>query len=122
MRSREELVNRVAKFLGKLVAGQPLEAEDYASIDDELESVIENLSSRGIVYVPDLDSIDDGIFLPLARVIAAAVCSDFAVPLASIAGFVGPTPETTEPRKSEIELRVMGRNPPSNDTIRVVNF
>lgn len=123
MRTRADLVNRAAKFLGKLVAGQALAAEDYDSIDEELPSIIENLNSRGITYVADLDEIEEAGFLPLARIVAATVATDFSVPLNTLVGFVGPTPETTEPRKSELELRALARSGNStSDVIRFQNF
>jgi hypothetical protein len=117
MRTRADLVNRAAKFLGKLVAGQALADEDYASINDEIPSIVENLNARGIAYIPDVEEYEEAIFLPLARIVAAIVAPDFSVPLNTLSNFVGPTPDTTEPRKSEIELRVLGRGPNSPETV-----
>jgi hypothetical protein len=117
MRTRADLVNRAAKFLGKLVAGQALSAEDYQSIDDEIPSIVENLNARGIAYIPDLEEYDDAIFLPLARIVAAICAPDFSVPLNTLSGFVGPSPQTTEPLKSENELRVLGRQANSPETV-----
>jgi hypothetical protein len=117
VRTRADLVNRVAKFLGKLVAGQSLSAEDFASIDDEIQSVVDNLNARGVTYISDVDNIEEAVFLPLARIITTVVATDFSVPLNSLVGFVGPTPATTEPRKSELELRTLGRTVASSDDV-----
>jgi hypothetical protein len=117
MRTRADLVNRAAKFLGKLVAGQALSAEDYQSINDEIPSIVENLNARGITYIPDVEEYDEAMFLPLARIVVATICTDFSVPLNSLAGFIGPTPQTTEPLKSENELRVLGRQANSPETV-----
>lgn len=116
MRTRADLVYRVAKFLGKVIAGEPLGPVEYQTIDDEIPSIVSNLNSRGVTYVADNDEIEDEMFDPLARVIACKVCTDFSVPLASLAGF------ENEPRRSEAELRALGRDANSNDVIRFVNF
>lgn len=116
MRTRADLVYRAAKYLGKVVAGQALESEDYEAIDNEIDSLIANLNARGITFIPDDESISDEGFLPLARVLAAAVCTDFAVPLNALAGFEG------EPMRSELELRALGRAGITNDRIRFENF
>lgn len=117
MRTRADLVNRAAKFLGKLVAGQALADEDFASINDEIPSIVENLNARGITYIPDVEEYDEAQFLPLARIVAATVCTDFSVPLNTLSGFVGPTLQTSEPLKSEIELRVLARASASRETV-----
>jgi len=123
VRTRADLVNRSAKFLGKLVAGQALSTEDYASIDEEIPSIVENLNARGVTYIPDVEEIEEAMFLPLARIIAATIATDFSVPLSSLVGFVGPTLATTEPRKSELELRTLGRTAASpDDVIPFQNF
>jgi hypothetical protein len=123
VRTRADLVNRAAKFLGKLVAGQALSAEDYASINDEIPSIVDNLNARGVTYIPEVEEIEDAMFMPLARIVAANVATDFSVPLNSLVGFVGLTPATTEPRKSELELRTLGRTAASSeDTIPFQNF
>lgn len=116
MRTRADLVNRAAKFLGKLVAGQALESEDYASIDNEVDSIIDNLNARGITYIQDSQSIEDAGFVPLARIVAANVCTDFSVPLSSLAGFEG------EPLRSEMQLRALGRDSKTSDRISFENF
>lgn len=116
MRTRESLVYRVAKFLGVVVVGEALGAVEYSSIDDEIPSIVANLNSRGVVYIPDEEEIEDEIFDPLARIIAAKVCTDFGISLDKMPGF------EEEPRRSEMELRAIGRSPSVNDVIPFVGF
>src|SRR5687768_5522247 len=103
MRTREDLVYRIAKLLRLAVAGEALGSVEFASINDEIPSLIATLNSRGVVYVPDVEEIEDDIFDPLARVLAARLCTDLGVTLANIPGF------ETEPMRSEIELRSIAR-------------
>ena len=110
------MVYRVAKFLGKVIAGEPLGAVEFQTIDDEIDSIVANLNSRGVTYIPDADEIEDEAFDPLARVIAAKVCTDFGMSLANLAGF------ESEPMRSERELRVLRRDAKTTGAIKFVNF
>lgn len=116
MRTRESLVYRVAKFLGVAVVGEALGAVEFNSIDDEVPSIVANLNSRGVTYIPDVEEIEDELFDPLARIIAAKVCTDFGMTLANLPGF------EAEPMRSEMELRAIGRPAPTTDVIPFVGF
>lgn len=115
--TRVDLVRAIAENLGKLVAGQNLEDEDAAAIDDRLPSLVANANQRGFVYIGDIDNIEDEIFDPFSRWCTAKVCQKFSVPLNSIAGF------ENEPLRSEAEMRALTRGPfSSRDVIKFVNF
>lgn len=116
MRTRAELVYRVAKFLRKVIAGEPLGDVEYATINDEIPSIVANLAARGVTYVQDVEDIEQEAFDPLARVIAAKVCTDFGMSLAAVPGFEG------EPMRSERELRALARPSVVEDVIRFDNF
>jgi hypothetical protein len=116
MRTRESLVNRIAKLLRISVAGEALGAVEFASINDEIPSLVATLNSRGVVYIPDVEEIEDDIFDPLARVLASRLCTDLGVTLGDIPGF------ETEPMRSEMELRSISRSPSVNDVIPFVRF
>lgn len=79
MKTRNDLINRAAQRLGVLGAGQSLSAEDAQIIGDQIEPVIEELSARRVVYIPDPDEIEDAYFNGLADCLAAAVAQDFAL-------------------------------------------
>lgn len=116
MRTRAELVYRVAKFLRKVIAGEPLGDVENATINDEIPSIVANLNARGVFYFPDVEEVDDELFIPLARIIAASVCTDFGMTIASVPGF------ESEPIRSEMELRALGRTSSVSDVIRFENF
>jgi hypothetical protein len=117
MKSRADLVNRIAKYLGKLVPGEALGAAEYSSIDDELDQLSANLIARGILTSAfDIDEIEDELFKPTARVFTCDLCTDFSVPLQSLQGF------QNEPMQSLSELRVLARAPVSEDVIPFQNF
>lgn len=116
MATRVDLVEAIAENLGKLVAGQSLEAEDFEAINKRLPSLIENANRRGFVYIPDIDDLDDGIFDPFARWCTAKVCQKFSVPLNSIAGF------ENEPMRSEMEMRAINREAGGSDVIPFNGF
>ena len=116
MRTRDEIVYRAAKFLRKVIAGEPLGSVEFATINDEIPGIIANLNSRAVTYVPDDEEFEDEIFDPLARVIAAKVCTDFGMTLAAMPGF------ENEPMRSEMELRAINRSASVRDVVRFENF
>jgi electron transfer flavoprotein alpha/beta subunit len=114
--TRVDLVEMIATFLGKLVAGQNMEDEDAAAIDSRLPAIIATLNARGVTYIPDIEEIDDEKFDPLARICAAKLSTVFSVPLDTLTGFRG------EPMRSESELRAIGRTRSFDDVVRFNNF
>lgn len=115
-KTRADLVSRALKFLGKLRAGQAPEAEDYQSVDDEIDPLLENLKFRNIVYVPDPDDIDDAIFQPLARRLAGECAADFAVDLTL------PEMALCIPANAENELLALAPKSSDDDVISFVDY
>lgn len=116
-KTRADLVNRIAKYLGKVVPGEALGAVEYQTIDDELDQLTANLVQRGILTASfDLDEIEDEYFKPTARVFTCDLCTDFSVPLQSLQGF------QNEPAQSLSELRVLGRQSNASDVISFKNY
>jgi hypothetical protein len=116
-KTRADLVNRIAKYLGKLVPGEALGAVEYDMIDGELDQLSANLIQRGILTAAfDIEEIQDEYFKPTARVFTCDLCTDFSVPLQTLQGF------QNEPNQSLSELRVLGRATNSSDVIRFQNF
>lgn len=78
-RSRSDLVERTAKLLGVIGAGQTLSAEDSASIDAEYPGMVATLEAENIYRVENMAEIEDDAFLWLAHVLAVTCCSDFGL-------------------------------------------
>ena len=115
-KSRAELVTRALKFLGKLRAGQAPAAEDFQSVDDELDPLLENLNTRKIIYIPDPEDIDDAVFQPLARRLAGECAVDFAVDLTV------PEMQACLPINAESELRALAPATSDSDVIAFEDF
>lgn len=79
-KTSEQLAIRALSILGKVQAGQTPATEDVAAVVDVIEPLVAQIGIGSVVYVGDLDSIDDAIFLPLARRLALEVAPDFGLP------------------------------------------
>lgn len=76
-KSREEFVNRALRKLGALATGQAADPEDYAAVDDTVQSVMSDLATRDIFQWGDPDKIDDDAFEHLADILAQTNARDF---------------------------------------------
>ena len=72
--TREGLIALAADELNVTSVGQTLAIEDYEKIDDKIDGLLANLSSRGIVYIGDADAIPDSIADQMG-ILLADVCS-----------------------------------------------
>lgn len=70
MKSRRDLVDRALEVLGVLAAGQVAANEDLARVDGYVDTTIADLTARDVVYVPDTQEFEAGIFDDLAKVLA----------------------------------------------------
>ena len=76
-KTRIELVHRGLKNLGVLPQGQTPSAEEFNSVDDLVDSVIEDLIARDIYYLQDADAVPEEAFMPLGHVLAWASAAEF---------------------------------------------
>ncbi len=111
-RARADLVTEALANLGVLAAGQMPAAEDYAFVDEKLESIMDGLAAREIVYVPDLSAIPNPWFDSLAAIVAYACRSKF--------GITGDDLQTLTINNAEAErnLKVMTRGRPTYEPLR----
>lgn len=79
-KERADLIQEVAETLNVTGVGETMSAEDRATIDARIEPKVAELSSRGILYVPDLDDIPDEVFDALATLVAEATAPAFGQP------------------------------------------
>lgn len=85
-KTRADLIKRTLKVLGVLAAGQDPAAEDYETVDEQIDPKLADLSARDVIVLSATDEFDEAVFLPLAAVMAHAVAADFGVqvPLGSM--------------------------------------
>jgi hypothetical protein len=70
MADRQDLIYRALRNLGALPQGQAPSAEDYQSISDLIDWTLEELQYRDVVYVADVDNLEDRFVQPLGHIIA----------------------------------------------------
>lgn len=75
--TRKQLVERALRVLKVTEANEAPNAEDYATVDELVDAVLDQLNEREIVHVQDDDAIEPAIFLPLAECLADACTKDF---------------------------------------------
>ena len=72
-----DLVTKAAGNLGFLAAGQTISAEDSAFLTALTLNLFEELSGESIIDTPDVDAIEDSVFLPMARILAERAAPDY---------------------------------------------
>ena len=68
------------KTLSLLVGGDigaAPSAEDTATLDGYIDSVVAELSSDGTFYIDDPDNLDDELFVPFCKLVAQAAAEEF---------------------------------------------
>lgn len=78
--SRENLVLLALEELGVPGGGQTPSAEDKATIDNKLNSVMGDLAQRNIYVWGDPDQIEDAAAIHLAKIMAHASARSFGQP------------------------------------------
>jgi hypothetical protein len=78
-KDRQELVHRALKNLGVLPQGQSPSAEEYNSVDDLVEPMVEDLLGRDIVFLESTEVFEDRFFLALGHVLAGQAAAEFGM-------------------------------------------
>lgn len=78
-KTRADLVNKALKNLGVLPQGQAAGAEEFNQVDALVDPMIEDLIGRDIVFIEDVDAIEDKYFLHLGHVLAGLAQSEFGM-------------------------------------------
>ena len=76
-KTREDLIYRAATEVGALASGQSLAAEEYVTIDNLVDPLVQQLSFDGVVHVQDTNAIQPEHFIPLARLLANEAAISF---------------------------------------------
>lgn len=115
-RTRNDLINETLDVLGVLQAGQLVPPEDAAKVDAKINGVVASLRARRVYFVQNPNSIDEEVFLPLARCVAVASVSGFG-----ISQIDGKDPEAVK-QLAETELRLLHPGVHVNESMRVNYF
>lgn len=78
-RTQSDLIVKVLGNLGIPGSGQTPEVEDVQRVQANIQSIIDDLAGREVVYVPDLNNISNTIFIPLAKIVAYEMKDEFGV-------------------------------------------
>jgi hypothetical protein len=78
-RTSTDLVNEALANLGVLVAGQPANVEDFAFVNEKLDSIFRKIAALEISWVPDPQNIPGEWFSDLADIVAGECCTKFGV-------------------------------------------
>lgn len=57
--------------------GQAPSAEDAATLDGYIDSVVAELGADGTAYIGDPDDLDDALFVPFCKLVANAAADEF---------------------------------------------
>jgi hypothetical protein len=111
VKTRTQLKQRAALYLGIIEPGEALSTEDDATFDGLVDPLIAQLEVDEIVYISDTDAIELYYFLPLARLLANTAGPDFGSPI-------------NEPAKEQDEktLRRMSSSKPTLETMKALYF
>jgi len=113
-KTRRDLVDRALDVLGVLASGQAPATEDVARVDGYVDTTIADLLDRDVVYIPDSEEIEEGVFDDLAKVLANncregfGLASDPALPAIAAA--------------AENKLRIKSAQGPTYQTLKTVYY
>ena len=78
-RPSADLVTEALANIGVLAAGQPIDVEDFAYINEKLDAIFRKLAGLEIVAVADAANIPGAWFADLADIVAGECASKFGV-------------------------------------------
>ncbi|MCS3725504.1 hypothetical protein [Bradyrhizobium betae] len=126
-RSSSELVLAVLKRTNVLAVGQAVDPEDYALVNDNLDSIFRKLAGLEIVYVGDRDNIPAGWFSDLVDIFAGECGSDLGVSGQDLVDLVnrglgGPPQTEIGGGAAAKSLKIITRGKPTYEIYRMQTF
>lgn len=92
--------NTLSILVGGIVGDAP-SAEDAAEIDKHIDAVATELNKKGVVYISDVDALDDELFDNFCELVANSAANKY-----------GGKPDPAMKRYYENEIRVIVRQTP----------
>lgn len=128
-RTQNDLITRVLDITGVLSVGQPIDPEDYAKVQVNLDSWLRKLAADEIVYVPDSNNIPGPWFEDLAAIIAGLVAPSLGISGQDLADLVGAglggaagSGTKAGSGTAAMSLKLMLRARPTGEVLRVEYF
>ena len=126
-RPSADLVTEALANIGVLAAGQPIDVEDFAYVNEKLDAIFRKLAGLEIVAVADADNIPGAWFADLADIVAGECASKFGVMgdeyvklvNKGLGGAAGVEIGAGAAAKS---LKVQTRGRPTYETLRIQNY
>lgn len=126
-RTSSDLVLQVLDDLRVTSVGQPIDVEDFAKVNNQLDSIFRKLAGLEIVFVADPNNIPGAWFFDLAKIIAGEVCGGFGYVGQEFIdkvneGLGGQGGVEIGAGAAAKSLKVMLRGKPTFETQRIMNF
>lgn len=126
-RTSSDLVLQVLADTGILAVGQGVDPEDFAVVNNNLDSIFRKLAGLEIVFVADPDNIPGQWFKDLAAIVAGECASDLGIvePEFSMTvnkGLGGAGNVEIGAGAAAKSLKIMQRGKPTYETQRIMNF
>lgn len=115
-RTQADLVTKILEKLFVVPEGQAPEVEDTARVELNLQSVLDSLRGREIVFVPDPNNIPSEWFMDLAKVCAYELKDEF--------GLSGEMLAKCEKANAEgiRNLKIMTRGRPTFEPVKTLSY
>lgn len=99
------------KNLGVLPEGQTPNVQEYNSVDALVDPTVEDLIGRDVVYIDDVEAIDEKYFMPLGLILASNCRAEF--------GLASDPALPALAQKAERDLQQISRVVPTFKTLKV---
>lgn len=113
-KTRVDLIHRALKNLGVLPSGMTPEIQEYNSVDDLVDCMIEDLVARDICFIEDVDAIEERFFLALGNVLAGVAAAEF--------GLQNDQAIAARAIKGEHDLEQMQSTRPTYETLEILPY
>ena len=126
-RTSSDLVLQVLSDTGVLAVGQGVDPEDFATVNNNLDSIFRKLAGLEIVFVADPNNIPGAWFKDLASIVAGECASDLGIIDPEYTTFVnkglgGAGPVDIGAGAAAKSLKIMTRGRPTYEPLRIMNF
>lgn len=126
-RTSNDLITEALAVLGVLSAGNPIDPEDFAWVNEKLDSIFRKLAGLEIVYVADPNNIPGAWFSDLADIVAGESAGKFGLVgqelMDKINGGLGGAGNVEIGAGTAAKsLRIMLRGRPTYEVQRIQNF
>jgi hypothetical protein len=76
-KTRTDLIHRALRNLGVLPQGQSPSAQEYDSVSDLVDPMVEELFNRNIAKINSVDDLEEEFFIPLGHILAWYAAPEF---------------------------------------------